>query len=399
LRTDRAAKCFFGCFNDNPVDSLKLGTGPSQDHLLFAAAGQDVYIFDMRKDGILDRVPLSIASVIPDGEDSDINSIAIHPKGHLLAAASDDGGVHLVDLSSILPIPGAPRDSPVNTITNSSDTSIINTLQQPPQRISNATRRLENGHDNIASTVAFRPNPISSGDLLSGGFDCELLLWEHTNGKRKSHYHLGNSSNSPVGLNPPWIHSVAYACGGKKVLAGSGDGSLSIHEAGTLIEIGREEAHRGSFTSCIAVPTSAGTSTCASTSATEDDNTAAENLIGRIAFTGGNDGKLHAWKIKESLFVPKASKNKKKSKNKSRSTSTGAGAGADDEEDLLSGGLESLWTLDHGKKVNAVATWAGASVRGANVTVSSSSNQFTLFVGDTTKNVSVSQYMYYYSKL
>ena len=128
LRTERAQKCFTGCFSGEPIDSLVLGP-PTQENLVYLGSGGSVYIFDLRKDGILDRHPIAIAGVIPDGEDIDINAIAIHPKGHLLAAASDDGGVHLVDLATILAntnavsLPGAPPPSPPRNESNLTNTS------------------------------------------------------------------------------------------------------------------------------------------------------------------------------------------------------------------------------------------------------------------------------------
>lgn len=383
LRTDRAQKCFAGCFNGEPVDSLSLGPRSIQEHLVYMGSGGNVYIFDLRREGILDRQPIAIAGVIPEGEDTDVNAISVHPKGHRLAVASDDGGVHMVDLASVLAnanvaqLPGAPPPSPLRSSQNldSSQEGV-----QLPEVNTSATRRLSWGHENIASSVAFRPAPISSDDLISGGFDCELVLWEHSSGRRKTHRSVAGEAS--LGVNPPFVYDSAYACSGRAVICATGDGAVSLWEAGSLLPLARKDAH-SSFTSCVHVPT--GTNAI--------DHPSGSGVSVSVAFSGGNDGKINAWHIQE---TPKSSK--QKAKNGKKQTGAGddvasAGAGNGVGTDLV-----SLWVLDHGDKVNAIATWAGSRVRRANSTSASTDElhtedgAFHLFVADTSKDLSVYTY-------
>ncbi len=219
---------------------------------------------------------------------------------------------------------------------------------------------------------------MGSGDLVSGGFDCEVVLWEHSTGRRKAHNHLGiDSDGTSMGINPPWIHSLAYACNGRSLLCATGDGGVCLREASTLRLLAREEAHR-SFTSCIHVPF---------------DRDCAGDVAGRVAFSGGNDGKVHAWRIQDSA------KPAKRKKGKNRNNAAGGGSGSSSGQDLI-----SLWTLDHGEKINAIATWAGSTVRRANVSLGSTDDEldqqaqldatrsFHLFVCDTSKEVSCYTY-------
>ena len=433
VRTNRAQKCFTGCFGGNPVDSVCLHPSHGSQHLLHVGSGSDVFIFDLRKDGVLDRQPLAVVDVVPLEAESDINAISIHPKGHLLAAASDDGGVHLVDLAAVhrilgdlpsppqLPLPRSLQSAPVaaaplpptrtgrlGLTADESEPAAIPTRPQPqPQsRITSATRRLSGGHENIASSVAFRPAPTSSDDVVSGGFDCKAILWEHSTGRRKSHALLGGQGGaSGLGLNPPFVHALAYTGNGKYLLCGTGDGSVSVREAGGLGQVAAEEGH-DSFTSCVHVPYDASLSgelaeaAAASTAAHE---------TGTVAFSGGNDGKINAWRVRESTTTQPR---KRRGKNKTANASGGGDASGGRRTQLV-----NLWALEHGCKINAVTSWAGGSVRGANQTcsesgeddgdcdnkeeervasstssASSSCHSFHLFVADTSKDLSVYTY-------
>jgi len=413
LRVNRAQKCITGCFDGNPVDSVCLHPSHSSKHLLHVGSGSDVYIFDLRKEGILDRQPLAVVNVLPTEAESDVNAIAVHPKGHLLAAASDDGGVHLVDLTAVQQAindsPPALQLSPAAAApARTGRLGLTAATEQHGQgqqllRIQSATRRLNGGHENIASSIAFRPVPTSSDDVVSGGFDCKAILWDHSVGRRKSHADLGGQGGaSGLGINPPFVHTLAYSEGGKYLFCGTGDGSISVREASGLGEVASEEGH-DSFTSCVHVPHSAHS---ASNSSSDDLAEAAPASAsasrpstarsGVVAFSGGNDGKINAWHLQEGTG-PKPKKRRGKSAR--------AGGGAANRR----GQLVNLWALEHGSKINALTTWAGATVRranqqlsddddkeereGENATVGASSNHsFHLFVADTSKDLSVYTY-------
>ena len=349
LRTDRAQKCFAGCFNNNAVDSVLFST-KSAGHApaeLLAASGSNVILFDLRKEGIVDRVPRAIVCVkanpgIEDEDGCDINAISIHPKGHTLAAGMDDGSIRVIDLQRVR------ERSPANAPQPQLLSDCVNTLGWN-------SRGRTHAHSNIVSTVCYRPAPLSSTELISGSFDCCIQLWEQGVGRRKGSYAFTSDSqmesvNGGVGkaaadmgplLNPPFVHACSYACNGRAILCGNGDGALNILHANTLQHVHKVEAHTG-FVSSVHVPNSGGLDN----SSTPPEATA----IGHIAFTGGNDCIIQAWHIVEA------------SKAKGKKNTEGKNAHAEGPDMSL----HCLWSLQHGHKINALTTLYGASVRPAN---------------------------------
>jgi len=148
VRESRAVKCFHSCFDGNAIDSVSFN--PTNEHCVFIGSGSNVFQFDLRKDGILDKVPemIMLTKQLDEGEENDgeedddcINWISVHPEGHQLAAASDDGNVYIMDTST-----------------------------------GEIAQTLSKGHTSIVSCTAYRPGV--SGELSSVGFDCKACVWD-----------------------------------------------------------------------------------------------------------------------------------------------------------------------------------------------------------------------------
>lgn len=343
LRTDRAVKCFAGCFNNNAIDSVAFVPTQSTSHApaeLVLASGSDVFIFDLRKEGVIDRIPRSISRLALLGEEEcDINSISIHPKGHLLAAALDDGTVKQVNLTSL-----RNRDTGTGIGIGAGATADIH-----PVPTTDFISSLRGSHTNVASSVCFRSQPLSSTELMSGGFDCAVQLWDANTGRNKGSRTFGGAMSEVAStmLNPPFVYSLTYINSGRAILCGTGDGALQIVHASSLAILDREEAHSG-FVACIHVSNM-------------------KSGAAQVAFSGGNDSVVHAWRVSESTKTKVGGKNK--SKSKSKAGGAGDGLGTIDTDVMK---LQSLWTLAHGRKINAITTLAGSEVRAANMAAAAS---------------------------
>lgn len=198
-------------FGSDEVNSVRWG--PKVSHQLFAAAGNKVYSFDLRKDGlVLDSAQHTFAA-----NTDEINEIACHHNGKYLAACDDVGEVCIFDLQD-------------------------NTLK----------KTLRGQHQNICSSVMFRPT--KPWEVISGGLDSYLLFWDFSKGRV---FRKVNLQETPEGasqlVNPRFIHSVGCSSDGRLLALGLGDGcvevvsctsghslaSLSGEDAGHLASVGQ----------------------------------------------------------------------------------------------------------------------------------------------------------------
>ncbi|KAL1735370.1 hypothetical protein EV714DRAFT_268106 [Schizophyllum commune] len=132
--------------------------------------------------------------VCEEDEDDAVNELALHPRGTHLAFCTDAGAVGVLDLES----------------------------KDEKTRI----RRLKGRHANLASTLHFVPH--RPRELVSGGYDCALLLhdWE-----------LGTTASTPaepsggISLSPPFVICSAMSSTGVLV-AGLADGRVWVGVGG-----------------------------------------------------------------------------------------------------------------------------------------------------------------------
>ena len=322
----RAISCLCDCFPSS-VDSLAFS--PKNEHLLYASSGCQVFVFDLRTSGVLQKVPLGVidmhsgdATASAASAENEINALKIHPKGEHMAVGDDEGNVHVLELE-----------------TSRADPTCWRVL-----------KRLSRGvHTSIVGAVAFKPN--SPRELVSGGFDCLACSWNFAMGRPQHRYNFGASAdtvvtvsadcgvgapaNSPSRMfNPPCVHSLGFACGGRVLLASLGDGTLRALRASNMTPLLAVEAHNA-MASCLAVLSAAVVKQKSKAGASADIDAAAD-----VAITSGVDGFVKGWRIGESSATP---------------TTGAAGGGCGGGEVQIT----PLFTIEYGRKVNAVAGFRG----------------------------------------
>lgn len=204
----KTTKCVTGCFKSD-IEALSFGLAKN---IVYVACTDAVSTFDLRKEGLILKEPLT--QVAMDGGD-EVSNIALNAKGDLLAVAMDSGVINLIPVK------------PNGTFCENSGATRY--------------RRLARQHTNIVNTVAFKPtNPK---ELLSGGFDYNACIWETDRAKPKATTYftaLPAPDSDPVDLeraadrvpmqmvNPPFVMALKYVLGGRCVVAALGDGTVSF---------------------------------------------------------------------------------------------------------------------------------------------------------------------------
>ncbi|KAK9829594.1 hypothetical protein WJX72_006785 [[Myrmecia] bisecta] len=195
--------CSFDVRAQQVVQRLRVGSGeeavPSvrlhatDEHRVFACAGSVAYEVDLRKgDG---------AAVQQwDYNSEEVNQLAVNARGTFLAAADDAGEVKVIDL-----------------------------------RTGKLHKTLRHVHDNICSTVAFRPH--RPWEVVSGGLDSKLVQWDFGSGKAKRIWRSGGEAASLDGqiFNPPLVHSMAVPATDARpftrlAVAARGDGNIVVYD-------------------------------------------------------------------------------------------------------------------------------------------------------------------------
>ena len=72
IRADRAIKCVTQCFASS-VEAVKFSV--SDENVLYAASGKNLYSFDLRTEGIIVKSPIGVSD---NAATDDINSISIN---------------------------------------------------------------------------------------------------------------------------------------------------------------------------------------------------------------------------------------------------------------------------------------------------------------------------------
>jgi WD40 repeat protein len=159
------------------------------------------FLFDLRRPEVVLKQPDAIVSQNSD----EINRIVIHPKGDYIAACDDSGEVKLFE-----PI----RHSLVRT--------------------------LRSKHTNLCTSLAFRPK--SGHQIVSGGMDCQVVIWDTSNG-RAQHSFSTNDASSGSGVNPPFVHSLDMAVSGDECAFGLGNADVLLYSLKNRSEIKRLRGH------------------------------------------------------------------------------------------------------------------------------------------------------------
>lgn len=124
-----------------------------------------------------------------------MNQVAIHNKGNYLAACDDSAEIKVIDVQS-----------------------------------GKLFKSLKNKHENICSSVQFRPN--RPWEIVSGGMDFRIVSWDYSSGRVLQELNVqelgGDSSEGAYFVNPPFVHSIHMAGNGRMFAAGLGNGNIQL---------------------------------------------------------------------------------------------------------------------------------------------------------------------------
>lgn len=154
---------------------------------LYASCGNKIFGYDLR----------NLSSTVCEFEfnEEEINQVTIHDRGTYLAACDDSGEVKVVDVQS-----------------------------------GRLFKTLKRKHENISSTVQFRPS--RPWEIVSGGMDFKVISWDFSSGRSLQELNvqeLGeNSQEGAYFVNPPFVHSIHMAGNGRKFASGLGKKVLYV---------------------------------------------------------------------------------------------------------------------------------------------------------------------------
>ncbi|XP_073058588.1 LOW QUALITY PROTEIN: uncharacterized protein [Primulina eburnea] len=175
--------------NGIPVSSLCFK--PGNEDIIYVSAGNEVKCFDLHMTDSLKQLECYNYNKV------EINQIAFHSKSPFLAAADDAGDVKIIDIQQHC---------------------MFKTLRA--------------GHKSICSTVQFLP--WRNWEVISGGLDSKLVLWDFSKGRPNKIMDMGNKGDAGQCLNPAFIHVLAVPevdmvdKVGKICVVAKGDGVVSI---------------------------------------------------------------------------------------------------------------------------------------------------------------------------
>mmetsp|Transcript_75173 Transcript_75173/g.147178 ORF Transcript_75173/g.147178 Transcript_75173/m.147178 type:complete len:524 (-) Transcript_75173:103-1674(-) len=272
LRAGKSAVRCLSAFHKAPVQLVTWAPpqSPALPNALWAAAGRDVFCFDLRKaeaGGLLVReATASLRGVCAPGDDGDdeITSLDVQPRGgSLVTAADDSGAIHVLELCPPQsPLADSPSSS--NSLVGSPSSSTAAEALPPPSSASLSSpavtiqRRgsLVGGHGSVVTGALFHPTMQAPGCVVSGALDASLALWDlaklptlPSDGKAGSSGSSGGvkasraaclawsetvgqapeSMSSAQSFNPPLVHAIAVHPNGKYFACGLGDASVALH--------------------------------------------------------------------------------------------------------------------------------------------------------------------------
>ena len=202
-------------------------------HEIFLACGRKVHKYDLRD--------MSKPCFTLEENEDEVNQVVLHEKEDYLAACDDSGHIKVFYL--------------------------------PDKRVYKTLRK----HTNICVCLAFRPR--RPWDLLSAGFDYQLLQWDFSRGRS-----VCNIDMQEVGLDeplpsaymvsPPFVYSMSISRTGNQVACGTENALVQLFDSSkrTLTFVASLRGHSSGVSQVHFLPSSEHT------------------LV-----TGGNDGKIYIW--------------------------------------------------------------------------------------------------------
>ena len=390
LRTQRAASCIVAPVDDcgdsditsvafHPLSSATT-TSPSlasnayaaRDMTIYLSVGCGVYGYDLRN---------VTAPIIRDYDTDLSNTFQCEDEVNEIvfskASSSSSGGngrIRLAvadDLGDVRVMENAPFKL-------SSDFNSKN--KERKQQRCRVLRHAIDDENAMATCLAFRPKSGGT-DLISGGTDCAIRLWDVSRPHRPSSsvQISGDESGNAQVCNPPFVNQIAFSKHGTLIAAALGDGSaliLGIKGRSISQKCRLSGGHSSSVASALFPAFGCDTSS----------NVAAND---RLLVTGGSEGKIMFWDIGSAVA----------GKNAVDPSTWLVGCTpfpADDiSEDMSSLSLEErkkrasvqsvdpriLFGIPHGQKINTItSSTSRESVMASSLFVADTSNDITAYM-------------------
>jgi len=186
LRSDRAWKSI----SNTSLFQQEIGSILVHENYVYCSNSTSLYVFDIRNELLVIKQP---SQVYENMASDDINSISLNANNNILAVSDDHGTISLIERFT-----------------------------------SNGIQKLQGLHTSIAGSIAFHPSIPT--EIISGGFDCLLGLWDLQTRRVKCRTNFSTVIGTTSGqqfLNPPFVHAVSYICNGHLICSALGDGSVS----------------------------------------------------------------------------------------------------------------------------------------------------------------------------
>lgn len=219
--------------SSNGEDVTSICCSHHKPHEIFVACGRKVHKFDLRD--------MAQPNFTFEQNEDEVNQVVLHDKEDYLAACDDSGQVKVFYL--------------------------------PEKRLYKTLRK----HTNICVCVGFRPR--RPWDLLSAGFDYQLLQWDFSKGRS-----VCNIDMQEVGLDtplpsaymvsPPFVYSMSVSRSGNQVACGTENALVQLFDASkrTLAFVASLRGHSSGVSQVHFLAS-------------------AEHML----VSGGNDGKIYIW--------------------------------------------------------------------------------------------------------
>ncbi|RYH26741.1 hypothetical protein EON65_14020 [archaeon] len=189
--SNRSVKCLHQCFTSS-IEQVKFSK--KDDYIVYVASVNRMYCFDLRKDSVLDSVPLCTSM----DEFHDICTMELSPTNNCMVLSDDSDVVCKVDIDS---------------------TGCF---------VDNSLRKFRTLHTNSIGALAFADK---KSELYSGGFDFSIVKWDLDSARpikklELSCFETVDSSNQM--FNPPFVTQLLAIEDVPVLIATLGDGSVSI---------------------------------------------------------------------------------------------------------------------------------------------------------------------------
>lgn len=247
LNTFKSIRCLVGF--QHPVNSVAFD--PVGTNLVFAASGNSLFYFDLRKPSVI----LSEHEQVTFNTD-EINQIST--KGSFISLCDDSGEIKILKLDS---------------------TNECNKID--------LYKTLRKQHSNICTSVRFHPK--KDGEVISGGLDGKVILWDFQKLKQLLSFDMIEKNNSNQVVNPAFVFALDVSSADQPLIAaGLGDHSIAVLSTKLKKKIASLEQHTSSVSQVLFAP-----------------------FDEKFLISGGNDSKIVLWKLGDESILTNP-KNKKK---------------------------------------------------------------------------------------